>query len=114
MQRLKYANALWDETARLNTVAPVAEMEVVDDDILPAVPELNLPPRKVKRCVMTFHCSRQLRDYRGDLVSWHNWVMSRMPEIWGEDAATFNPGRWFKENGDSISYSPFSKYGSAR
>jgi hypothetical protein len=32
-----------------------------------------------------------------------------MPEVWGEDAAVFNPYRWFKENGESISYSTFSK-----
>jgi hypothetical protein len=32
-----------------------------------------------------------------------------MPEVWGEDAAEFNPHRWFTEKGESISYSPFSK-----
>jgi hypothetical protein len=32
-----------------------------------------------------------------------------MPEVWGEDCAVFNPNRWFKENGDTISYSPFSE-----
>lgn len=32
-----------------------------------------------------------------------------MPQVWGEDAAVFNPSRWFKENGESISFSPFSK-----
>jgi cytochrome P450 len=47
---------------------------------------------------------------RGDVVSYQNYVMARMPEIWGEDAAVFNPYRWIKENGESISYSPFSKY----
>jgi hypothetical protein len=34
-----------------------------------------------------------------------------MPEVWGEDAAEFNPHRWFTEKGESISYSPFSKPG---
>lgn len=32
-----------------------------------------------------------------------------MPEVWGEDASVFNPYRWFKENGENVSYSPFSK-----
>lgn len=46
---------------------------------------------------------------RGDIVSYQNYVLSRMPEVWGDDAAEFNPNRWFKEDGESISYSPFSK-----
>lgn len=29
--------------------------------------------------------------------------------MWGKDAATFNPARWFKENGEPISFSPFSQ-----
>lgn len=33
-----------------------------------------------------------------------------MPQVWGDDAAVFNPDRWFKENGESISYSPFSRF----
>jgi cytochrome P450 len=32
-----------------------------------------------------------------------------MPEVWGKDAAVFNPYRWFEEDGKSISYSPFSE-----
>lgn len=48
--------------------------------------------------------------HRGEIVSYQNYVISRMPEVWGEDAAVFNPSRWFKENGDSISYGPFSKF----
>lgn len=47
---------------------------------------------------------------RGDVVSYQNYVMARMPEIWGKDAAIFDPYRWLNENGESITYSPFSKY----
>lgn len=46
---------------------------------------------------------------RGDVVSYQNYVMARMPEIWGKDAAVFNPYRWLKENGENISFSPFSE-----
>ncbi|KAK7227543.1 hypothetical protein V2G26_015546 [Clonostachys chloroleuca] len=90
--KLRFANAMWDETARLNTVSPAGQMEAADDDVLPAVPELNMPPRHIKK---------------GDIVSYQNYVLSRMPEVWGDDAAVFNPSRWFKDNGESISYSPF-------
>ncbi|KAI1390435.1 cytochrome P450 [Hypoxylon trugodes] len=90
--RLRFANAMWDETARLNTVSPAGQMEAAGDDTLPAVPELNMPPRHIKK---------------GDIVSYQNYVLSRMPQVWGDDAAVFNPSRWFKDNGESISYSAF-------
>ncbi|KAI3333326.1 cytochrome P450 [Ustulina deusta] len=90
--KMRFANAMWNETARLDTVSPAGQMEAAENDILPAVPELNMPPRHVKK---------------GDIVSYQNYVLARMPEVWGEDAAVFNPSRWLQENGESISYSPF-------
>lgn len=46
---MRFANAMWDENARLNTVSPAGQMEAAEDDILPAVPELDMPPRHVKK-----------------------------------------------------------------
>ncbi|EXJ58620.1 hypothetical protein A1O7_06047 [Cladophialophora yegresii CBS 114405] len=92
--KMRFANAMWHETARLNTVSPAGQMEAAEDDVLPAVPDLNMRPRRIKK---------------GDVVSYQNYVLSRMPEVWGEDATVFNPYRWFTENGESLSYSPFSK-----
>jgi hypothetical protein len=46
---MRFANAIWDETSRLDTVSPAGQMEAAEDDILPAVPELNMPPRHVKK-----------------------------------------------------------------
>jgi hypothetical protein len=48
-KKLRFANAMWDETARLNTVSPAGQMEAAQDDILPPVPELNMPPRRIKK-----------------------------------------------------------------
>ncbi|CAI6073614.1 unnamed protein product [Clonostachys chloroleuca] len=97
---LKYANtskmhfthAMWDDTSRLNTVSPAGQMEAAEDDVLPAVPELNMPPRKIKK---------------GDIVSYQNYVLSRMPEVWGDDAGEFKPDRWFDEDGKNMPFSPF-------
>jgi hypothetical protein len=49
VQKLRFANAMWDETARLDTVSPAGQMEAAHDDVLPAVPELNMPPRHIKK-----------------------------------------------------------------
>jgi hypothetical protein len=46
---MQFANAMWDETARLDTVSPAGQMEAAGDDVLPAIPELDLPPRRVKK-----------------------------------------------------------------
>lgn len=46
---MRFANAMWDETARLDTVSPAGQMEAAENDVLPAVPELKIPPRHVKK-----------------------------------------------------------------
>ena len=104
---------MWDETARLDTVSPAGQMEAAEDDILPAVPELNMPPRYVKKYVRLY-TRHNINEWgltlnRGDIVSYQNFVLARMPEVWGKDASVFDPSRWFTEDGDTISYSPFSK-----
>lgn len=48
-QKLRFMNAMWDETSRLDTVSPAGQLEAAEDDVLPAVPELNMPPRRVKK-----------------------------------------------------------------
>ncbi|KAL6819991.1 cytochrome P450 [Trichoderma camerunense] len=90
--KMRFLNAMWNETARLDTVSPAGQMEAAGDDVLPPIPELGIPSRHVKK---------------GDLVSYQNYVLARMPEVWGKDAAVFNPYRWLKEDGQNISYSPF-------
>lgn len=49
LQRLRFTNAMWDECTRLNTVSPAGQLEAAEDDTLPAVPELKMPPRHVKK-----------------------------------------------------------------
>ncbi len=117
---MRFANAMWDETARLDTVSPAGQMEAAADDILPAVPELNMPPRYIKKyahsCPSSLLCLQPEKlmavgSNRGDIVSYQNYVLARMPEVWGAHAAVFDPYRWFTKTGESISYSPFSKLG---
>lgn len=55
-------------------------MVVRDDVLLPqgANPD-NLPPIPV---------------YKGEMVGWSDWVMNRLPQVWGEDAEEFRPERF--------------------
>ncbi|KAM0788869.1 hypothetical protein ACM66B_002954 [Microbotryomycetes sp. NB124-2] len=39
------------------------------------------------------------RIQKGDFIMWSDWVMNRVPEVWGEDAAEFKPSRWIDEQG---------------
>lgn len=32
-----------------------------------------------------------------------------MPEVWGDNAAQFDPYRWYRDDGEKATYSPFSK-----
>lgn len=36
---------------------------------------------------------------KGEHVFWSDYVMARMPSIWGEDCAEFNPQRWIETPG---------------
>jgi hypothetical protein len=54
IQKMRFTNAMWDETARINTVSPAGQMEAAEDDTLPEVPELNMPPRYVKKYAFRF------------------------------------------------------------
>ena len=49
---------MWDETSRLDTVSPAGQMEAAEDDVLPAVPELNMPPRKIKKYAHSYRYRR--------------------------------------------------------
>jgi cytochrome P450 len=49
IQKLKFLNALWNESIRLNTVSPAGQMQIAEDDVLPPVPELGIPARPVKK-----------------------------------------------------------------
>lgn len=40
---------MWDECTRLNPVSPAGQLEAAADDVLPAVPELGIPERRVKK-----------------------------------------------------------------
>jgi cytochrome P450 len=39
---------------------------------------------------------------RGSVIIWVPWAINRNPELWGEDAAQFRPGRWLTGDGGAF------------
>ncbi|KAJ3551513.1 hypothetical protein NM688_g4661 [Phlebia brevispora] len=75
------------ETLRLWPGLPKNAREAEADDVLPAIPELNLPA---------------VRVYKGDFVLWSDMAMMRNSDVWGPDAAEFNPRRHLDSDGKFI------------
>lgn len=90
-KKLPYTLACVHEAARLHPAVPKNGKEVLKDDVIvPQGPNPdNLPPFKV---------------FAGERIAWSDWVMNRLPEVWGPDAAQFNPQRFLTadENGSWI------------
>jgi len=76
--------AVFYETVRLWPGLPKNARLALSDDILPAIPEHNLPAVKIDK---------------GDYVFWSDYIMMRDEANWGVDAKKFNPGRHLDAEG---------------
>lgn len=45
----------------------------------------NLPPIKI---------------YKGELVGWSDWIMARLPAVWGDDCELYKPERFLERDED--------------
>lgn len=84
-KKLPFTLACFHEAARLHPSVPKNGKEILKDDvIIPQGPNpYNLPPIKV---------------YAKERIGWSDWVMNRLPEVWGEDADQFNPTRFLEKD----------------
>jgi cytochrome P450 len=85
VKMLPYTLACWSEAIRLHPAVPKNGKEVVADDVIvPQGPNPdNLPSIPV---------------FKGEKVGWSDWVMNRLPAVWGEDAAEYNPLRFLERD----------------
>lgn len=72
VKELKYGYHVFGEALRLYPSVPKNMKMAVSDCVLPDGTKI----------------------YQGDAVCWSPYVMARLPEIWGEDAAEYKPERW--------------------
>ncbi|TBU46500.1 cytochrome P450 [Dichomitus squalens] len=83
--------AVFYETVRLWPGLPKNARLALQDDILPALPEHNLPAVKVEK---------------GDYVFWSDYHMMRNEDVWGPTANLFDPGRHLDAEGHFVKPSP--------
>ncbi|PWN50791.1 cytochrome P450 [Violaceomyces palustris] len=83
VKELPYTLACYSEALRLHPpVAKNGKLVLKDDVIVPqGATAKDLPP---------------IRVYAGEQLSWSDWVIARNPDVWGEDAAEFNPERFIE------------------
>ncbi|KAJ7575285.1 cytochrome P450, partial [Mycena floridula] len=79
--------AVFYEVVRLWPGLPKNARLALQDDILPAIPEHNLPALPI---------------YKGDFVCWSDRYMMRNSKTWGADSETFNPGRHLDSDGKFV------------
>ncbi|KAN0066262.1 hypothetical protein ACQY0O_000356 [Thecaphora frezii] len=83
LKDLPFTTAFYNETLRLHPPVPKNAKAIVEDDII--VPQgptaAGLPPIKV---------------YKGEKVGWCDWAIARSTDVWGADAAEFNPHRFLE------------------
>ncbi|KAK0521227.1 hypothetical protein OC834_006743, partial [Tilletia horrida] len=88
MRDLPYTFACITEALRLHPSVPKNAKRCMKDTLLvPSGPNpTNLPPVQV---------------YKGEMVGWSDWVMARLPEVWGPDCEEYKPSRFLEEEVDS-------------
>ncbi|KAG8855329.1 hypothetical protein FRB96_007127 [Tulasnella sp. 330] len=86
LNALPYLDAVIRENLRINTVVIGVPREAARDDVIP----LSIPI--VDRKGVT---RNEVRIGKGDILFVSILAMNRDKTVWGEDAETFNPERWF-------------------
>ncbi|KAJ8536573.1 hypothetical protein K7X08_034974 [Anisodus acutangulus] len=86
LKEMKYLQACLNESMRLYPPVAWDSKHAVKDDILPD----------------------GTRVQKGNRVTYFQYGMGRMEEIWGKDRLEFKPDRWFDENGVLRSVCPYN------
>ncbi|KAE8254855.1 hypothetical protein A4X13_0g3257 [Tilletia indica] len=88
MRDLPFTMACITEALRLHPSVPKNGKRCVKDTLLvPSAPS-DLPPIQI---------------YKGEMGGWSDWVMARLPEVWGADCEEYKPSRFLETNAEGES-----------
>ncbi|CAO1623661.1 unnamed protein product [Parajaminaea phylloscopi] len=97
-KHMPYTNAVFYESIRLHPNVPITRKRASRDTVLrPAMEEATLPAEDLPALVVR----------KGESVQFSDFVIARMPEVWGEDCESFNPDRFLTETGELKQHSAF-------
>ena len=83
IKSMKYLRAILNESLRIHPIVPENARQAVCDTVLPlGGGEDGKSPALVKK---------------GQMVSWSSYAMHRREDLYGKDAAEFNPERWLDD-----------------
>jgi cytochrome P450 len=83
LRQLPYMQACLAESIRLHPPVPKNSKTALADDVITPLNSAGTstipPPVKV---------------FKGEMVAWSDWVIARLPTVWGEDCAEYKPSRF--------------------
>ncbi|KAE8227160.1 hypothetical protein CF319_g351 [Tilletia indica] len=90
LRDLPFTFACITEALRLHPSVPKNAKRCIKDTLLvPSAPNhANLPPIQI---------------YKGELMAWSDWVMARLPEVWGPDCEEYKPSRFLDTDAEGKS-----------
>ncbi|KAJ7593938.1 cytochrome P450 [Mycena floridula] len=92
IESMPYLNAVVKESLRFNPVAPITHRQANQDDVLPLSKPITLTNGKIVH---------ELPIPKGTKIMASIHAYNRLPEIFGDDADSFNPDRWLN-NGPHV------------
>ncbi|EMD32079.1 hypothetical protein CERSUDRAFT_126990 [Gelatoporia subvermispora B] len=87
LESMKYAVAIVKETLRLHPIVFHHSREAAQDDVIP----LSEPIRSTSGEII-----KSIPVRKGQIILISFWGYNRLPDVWGEDADTWNPERFLR------------------
>ncbi|CDS82304.1 related to Cytochrome P450 [Sporisorium scitamineum] len=110
---LVYVQACFLEALRLHPSVPKNLKVAVKDDVIRPYAQGggSDDATTAPNAVPTTQKLPDLIIKKGETVTWQDWVMGRLPELWGEDCEQFKPERFIEQRQDgSVGIKTYSQY----
>ncbi|PWY98457.1 cytochrome P450 [Testicularia cyperi] len=108
---LTYVQACFYEALRLHPSVPKNLKKAANDDVIRPYAQPLDGGEAAPNAVPTDKKLPDLIIKKGETVSWQDYAMARMPELWGPDCEQFKPERFLETKSDgSLGIKTYSQY----